>query len=131
MGKQLGEGAVFAIRRSAAALFVTLCLATPALGAAGDPLPPWDGDSARVTPLEARSSRIARSLAGPDVSIECVRPATWRSLAAEYGFETLYVTDLNLFLVVIGLSLGLGLLSGLLPARQATSVDPVEILREA
>jgi hypothetical protein len=86
MGKQLGEGAVFAIRRSVAALLVMLCLATPALGAAGDP-PPWDGDAARVTPLEARSSRIARSLAGPDVSIECVSPAAWRSLAAEYGFE--------------------------------------------
>lgn len=53
------------------------------------------------------------------------------TVAAEYGFESLYETDLNLFLVVIGLSLGLGLLSGLLPARQATSVDPVEILREA
>jgi hypothetical protein len=86
MGKQLGEGAVFAIRRAVAALFVTLCLATPALGAGGDLLP-WDGDAARITPLEARSSRIARSLAGPDVSIECVSPAAWRSLAAEYGFE--------------------------------------------
>ena len=86
MGKQLGEGAVFAIRRSVAALLVTLCLATPALGAAGDSLP-WDGDAARVTPLEARSSRIARSLTGRDVSIECVGPAAWRSLAAEYGFE--------------------------------------------
>jgi putative ABC transport system permease protein len=53
------------------------------------------------------------------------------TVAPEYGFETLYVVDLNLVIVVVGLSLGLGMLSGLVPARQATSVDPVEILREA
>src|SRR5262245_21817978 len=86
MGKQLGEGAVFAIRRSVAAWIVVLCMATPALGAAGDVLP-WEGGATRVTPFEARASVVARSLAGPDVSIECAAPADWRSLAAEYGFD--------------------------------------------
>jgi hypothetical protein len=86
MGKQLGEGAVFAIRRSVAAWLATLFVAIPAAAATENVLP-WDGAAARVTPLEARSSWIARSLAGPDVSIECVSPAAWRSLAAEYGFD--------------------------------------------
>lgn len=87
MGKQLGEGAVLAIRRSVAAWVVTLFLATPALGGAAG-LPPWTGGAAQVTPLEARESEIARSLAGgPSVSIECATPAEWRSLAAEYGFD--------------------------------------------
>jgi hypothetical protein len=86
MGKQLGEGAVFAVRRSVAAWLVMVCLATPALGAAGGALP-WEGGAARVTPLEARGSRVARSLAGPDASVECASPADWRSLAAEYGFD--------------------------------------------
>jgi len=86
MGKQLGEGAVFAIRRSVAAWLVMLCLAAPVLGAPGDVLP-WEGGAARVTPIETRSSKVARALAGPTVSMECASPAAWRSLAAEYGFD--------------------------------------------
>ena len=85
MGKQLGEGAVFAMRRSVAAWLAMLFLAIPA-AAAGNVLPSG-GAAARLTRFEARSSWIARSLAGPDVSIECVSPATWHSLAAEYGFD--------------------------------------------
>jgi hypothetical protein len=77
---------VFAIWRSVAAWVVMLCLATPALGATGHALP-WEDGSGRVTPLEARGSTVARSLAGSDVSIECASPADWRSLAAEYGFD--------------------------------------------
>ena len=77
---------MFAIRRSVAAWIVVLCMATPALGAAGDVLP-WAGGATRVTPFEARASVVARSLAGPDVSIECAGPADWRLLAAEYGFD--------------------------------------------
>jgi len=40
-----------------------------------------------VTPFEARASLIAASLAGHVVSIDCADPGTWRSLAAEYGFD--------------------------------------------
>lgn len=52
-------------------------------------------------------------------------------LAPTYALETLYVADVRLFLFIFGLSFGLGLLSGLAPARRATRVDPVEVLREA
>lgn len=52
-------------------------------------------------------------------------------LAPEFGFESLYSLDAGLFAVVIFLALSLGLFAGLFPARQATRVDPVEILREA
>jgi putative ABC transport system permease protein len=53
------------------------------------------------------------------------------TIAATYGLERIYATDANLFLAVFVLALGLGLAAGLLPARQATRVDPVEVLREA
>jgi ABC-type antimicrobial peptide transport system permease subunit len=52
-------------------------------------------------------------------------------LAPFYGLESLYVTDATLFLTVLLLALALGLLAGLVPARRATRVDPVEVLREA
>jgi ABC-type lipoprotein release transport system permease subunit len=45
--------------------------------------------------------------------------------------DTLYVADVNLFLAVFGLAVVLGIVSGILPARQATRVDPVDVLREA
>jgi len=86
MGKQLGEGAVLAVRRSVAAWLVILCVATPARGAAADALP-WGGGRAQVTSLEARGSTVARSLAGRGVSVECATPTHWRSLAAQYGFD--------------------------------------------
>jgi len=54
-----------------------------------------------------------------------------RILAPQFGFESLYSLDAGLFAVVIFLALSLGLFAGLFPARQATRVDPVEILREA
>jgi ABC-type antimicrobial peptide transport system permease subunit len=50
---------------------------------------------------------------------------------AAFGFETLYQADPNLFLVIFALALGLGVIAGLVPARRATRVDPVEVLREA
>jgi ABC-type lipoprotein release transport system permease subunit len=53
------------------------------------------------------------------------------TVGAAYGLESIYSTDANLFLAVFGLALFLGLASGLVPARQATRVDPVEVLREA
>jgi putative ABC transport system permease protein len=52
-------------------------------------------------------------------------------MAPQYGFESLYAPDAGLFVLVFVLALGLGLLAGLFPARQATRVDPVEVLREA
>ena len=53
------------------------------------------------------------------------------SLAPMYGIESLYVADASLFLTVLALALALGVLAGLVPARRATRVDPVEVLREA
>ncbi|MFN8635861.1 MAG: FtsX-like permease family protein [Chloroflexota bacterium] len=52
-------------------------------------------------------------------------------VAKAYGFESLYAVDAASFTVVFLVAVGLGLLAGLLPARQATRVDPVEVLREA
>ena len=52
-------------------------------------------------------------------------------LAPLYAIESLYAADAKLFLMVAGLSLAVGLLAGLGPARRATKVDPVEVLREA
>ena len=43
----------------------------------------------------------------------------------------LYRADAGLFVLVFVLAILLGLGSGLLPARQATRVDPVDVLREA
>ncbi|MCC6179972.1 MAG: ABC transporter permease [Chloroflexi bacterium] len=53
------------------------------------------------------------------------------TIAPAYGIESLYSTDLSLFGVVLALALGLGLLAGVFPARQAVRVEPVEVLREA
>ena len=52
-------------------------------------------------------------------------------LAPAYSVETFYSPDAKLFLLVFALSLGLGVVSGLFPARAATRVDPVIVLREA
>ncbi|MFN8523157.1 MAG: ABC transporter permease [Chloroflexota bacterium] len=52
-------------------------------------------------------------------------------LAPMYGLESLFVVDRTLFLLALGMAVTMGLVSGLFPARQATRVDPVEVLREA
>lgn len=52
-------------------------------------------------------------------------------LAPMYGIESLYVVDAPLFVTVLLLALALGIVAGLVPARRATRVDPVEVLREA
>ena len=52
-------------------------------------------------------------------------------VAPEYGVESFYTADAGLFLTVFALALVLGVVAGLGPARRATRVDPVEVLREA
>jgi ABC-type antimicrobial peptide transport system permease subunit len=51
--------------------------------------------------------------------------------AESYGIEFVYSADALTFALVFLMGLALGVASGLLPARQATRVDPVEVLREA
>jgi ABC-type antimicrobial peptide transport system permease subunit len=53
------------------------------------------------------------------------------SLAPAYGYEFFYTADPATFALVFVLGLGVGVVSGLIPARQATRVDPAEVLREA
>jgi ABC-type lipoprotein release transport system permease subunit len=52
------------------------------------------------------------------------------TLAPQYGLDSLYRADLPLFVVIFGLAAALGVISGVVPARRAASVDPVEVLRE-
>jgi ABC-type antimicrobial peptide transport system permease subunit len=54
-----------------------------------------------------------------------------RFVAPQYGIESLYTADAQLFVLIFALALGLGLLSGLYPARKATHIDPVIVLRES
>ncbi|MBI4213633.1 MAG: ABC transporter permease [Chloroflexi bacterium] len=53
------------------------------------------------------------------------------TIAAQFGFESLYNADPTLFAAVFLLALGLGLISGVYPAREAMRVDPALVLREA
>jgi len=76
---------VLAIRRSLVAWLIVLGVAAPAV--AGVRQAPWQGGTNQITPFEARASAIASSLAGHRVSIECVDPTAWRSLAAQYSFD--------------------------------------------
>jgi ABC-type lipoprotein release transport system permease subunit len=52
-------------------------------------------------------------------------------VAPLYQLDFLYVADAQLFALVAVAALGLGVLAGWLPARRATRVDPVVVLREA
>jgi ABC-type lipoprotein release transport system permease subunit len=52
-------------------------------------------------------------------------------VAPQYGIESLYTADGQLFLLIFALALGLGLIAGLYPARKATHIDPVIVLRES
>jgi ABC-type antimicrobial peptide transport system permease subunit len=54
-----------------------------------------------------------------------------RTLAPMIGVERLYVADARLFAIVLFMVVSLGVLAGFAPAKQAASVDPVEVLREA
>jgi putative ABC transport system permease protein len=52
------------------------------------------------------------------------------AIAQPYGLDSLYRADASLFLVIFLMAAALGVVSGVLPARKAASVDPVEVLRE-
>jgi ABC-type antimicrobial peptide transport system permease subunit len=52
-------------------------------------------------------------------------------VAPAYGEESFYAADSGLFLIVLALAIGLGVVASLGPTRQAIGVDPVEVLREA
>ena len=52
------------------------------------------------------------------------------AVAAQYGLDSLYRADVSLFLLIFSMAAALGVVSGVLPARKAASVDPVEVLRE-
>ncbi|MCC7366941.1 MAG: ABC transporter permease [Chloroflexi bacterium] len=52
-------------------------------------------------------------------------------VAPAYGQEEFYAADRTLIVTVVALSLTLGALASLGPARQAVRVDPVEVLRDA
>ena len=53
------------------------------------------------------------------------------TIAAQYGLDSLFRADPSLFMLVFGLAAALGVVSGVVPARRAASVDPVEVLRES
>jgi lipoprotein-releasing system permease protein len=52
------------------------------------------------------------------------------AVASQYGLDSLYRADASLFLLIFVMAAALGVVSGVLPARKAASVDPVEVLRE-
>jgi hypothetical protein len=80
--------------------------------------------------LEAVVVSVTGSIVGVGVSL-ALGALINGYVAPAYGLESLYIADVGLFGLVFGLALGLGLFAGLGPARQATGVDPVEVLREA
>ena len=57
----------------------------------------------------------------------------WTNVVIEqaYGLENMYVADPPLFVALFVVSALVGVAAGLVPARQATAVDPVEVLRDA
>ena len=52
-------------------------------------------------------------------------------LAPAYGYGQLFGVDPGTYFTILLVSLGMGLIAGFLPARGATKVDPLEVLREA
>jgi ABC-type antimicrobial peptide transport system permease subunit len=56
--------------------------------------------------------------------------ATNAFLAPAFRYERLFGVDVQRYLIILGLSAVLGLVSGFFPARSATKVDPLEVLRQ-
>jgi ABC-type lipoprotein release transport system permease subunit len=79
---------------------------------------------------EALAICAAASLIGVGISAALGRMINGY-IAPQFGIESLYATDGLLFLIVALLALLLGAVASLGPARRATQVDPVEVLREA
>jgi ABC-type antimicrobial peptide transport system permease subunit len=52
-------------------------------------------------------------------------------VAPSLGYPRLFSPDLAMYLIIFGLALIMGLLAAFFPARSATRVDPLEVLREA
>jgi lipoprotein-releasing system permease protein len=52
------------------------------------------------------------------------------AVASQYGLDSLYRADASLFMLIFVMAGALGVVSGVVPARKAASVDPVEVLRE-
>jgi ABC-type lipoprotein release transport system permease subunit len=52
------------------------------------------------------------------------------TIAVQYGLDSLYVADAVLFTTMVLLAVTLGVASGLVPARQAAGVNPIDVLRE-
>jgi putative ABC transport system permease protein len=52
-------------------------------------------------------------------------------LAPAYGYGQLFGVDPGTYFTILLVSLGMGLIAGFFPARGATKVDPLEVLREA
>lgn len=52
-------------------------------------------------------------------------------LAPAYGYPRLYGVDLAAYSAILVISIVVGLIAGFFPARGATKVDPLEVLREA
>ena len=79
--------------------------------------------------LESLSITVAAGLIAVVISL-VFGWAINATVAAQYGLESLFKVDSSLVLLIFGLAVGLGVVSGIAPARKAASVDPVEVLRE-
>ncbi|HEX2035051.1 MAG TPA: FtsX-like permease family protein, partial [Chloroflexota bacterium] len=79
---------------------------------------------------EALAISLVASIFGMGLSL-CLGALLNSLVAPQYSLETMYVAQPSLFGFVLFLAMVLGVLAGLLPARQATRVEPVEVLREA
>lgn len=84
----------------------------------------------RIVALEAILISLVASLVGIGLSLVFGQLINVY-VAQPFGFDSLYAVDAAAFLTVFALAIGLGLTAGLVPARRATRVDPVDILREA
>jgi ABC-type antimicrobial peptide transport system permease subunit len=80
--------------------------------------------------LESLTITVAAGLVAVGISL-LLGALLNATVAAQYGLDSLYRADLSLFMLIFGLAAALGMVSGVVPARKAASVDPVEVLRES
>jgi putative ABC transport system permease protein len=79
--------------------------------------------------LEAVTITVAAGLLAVAISLGMGELVN-RLVASQYGLDSLYRADASLFLLIFWLAAVLGVISGVMPARRAATVDPVEVLRE-